>query len=127
MRICEKIRTSAVFIAEVRSFNNSYRLQEAYVQGPQSQKSPRMHDVVPIVVTIAVRMVMTISRTRFQGNFFIIHNRLVAPPNLPEGRRGFAGRWLMLALVSSFPSPKGELEGGFKAPVPPPPLHRRRR
>ena len=67
-----KIRTSAVFIAEVRSFNNSYRLQEAYVQGPQSQKSPRMHDVVPIVVTIAVRMVMTISRTRFQGNFFII-------------------------------------------------------
>ena len=72
MRICEKIRTSAVFIAEVRSFNNSYRLQEAYVQGPQSQKSPRMHDVVPIVVTIAVRMVMTISRTRFQGNFFII-------------------------------------------------------
>ena len=72
MRICEKLRTSAVFIAEVRSFNNSYRLQEAYVQGPQSQKSPRMHDVVPIVVTIAVRMVMTISRTRFQGKFLFI-------------------------------------------------------
>ena len=42
---------------------------EREVKHPEGQKPPRMHEVVPIVVTMAVRIVMIISTTRLKGRF----------------------------------------------------------
>ena len=67
-----------MMLASVAEREESRRIQrvsdERDVQHPEGQSPPRMQDVVPIVVAMAVRIVMTISTTRFQGKFFMILN-----------------------------------------------------